>query len=60
MMTIPSAPRLYQDLPPSGAERSGMREEKRERARLNKVSFGDHVFDLQIPTHFHEFGLLAR
>jgi len=29
-MTILSAPRLYRDLPPSRAERSGMKERKRE------------------------------
>lgn len=30
-MTIPSAPRLYRDLPPNGAERSGTKEREKEK-----------------------------
>lgn len=46
-MTIPNAPRL-------GTCRQAMRKE-RERKREQGQFLGDHVLDLQIPTHFHEF-----
>lgn len=54
-MTIPSAPRLCRG-PAAAVQKVAQQGQRRPHRRGGGDGTGDHVLDLQIPTHFHGFG----